>query len=129
MSDNADKQQIIENYIRAYNGFDVEKMLRDMDERIVFRNIANGAVNLETNGVDEFRTQAEQAKTLFSQREQKITKLNFADDDEAEVEIAYRATLAVDLPNGLQTGSRIEIAGKSIFRFAGDKIIEIEDIS
>lgn len=129
MNVNESRKNIIENYIRAYNDFDVEKMLRDIDERIVFRNISGGEVNLETNGIDELRNQAEQAAALFSQREQKITGLKFGDAEQVEVEISYAGTLAADLPNGLKAGDRIELAGKSVFRFAGDRIVAIEDIS
>ena len=128
MSDNRERQIIIENYVSAYNAFDVEKMLKDMDERVVFRNISGGEVNLQTNGIDEFRKQAEEAKNLFSQREQKITALKFG-ESQAEADISYRGTLAVDLPEGLKAGSEIALDGKSIFHFAGDKIIGIDDLS
>ena len=127
MSDDT-RKIIIENYITSYNNFEIENMLKDLDENIVFRNIANGEVNLTTKGIAEFKAQAEQAKNLFSQREQKIIGLRFR-TDEVEAEIFYNGTIAVDFPNGLKSGSKIELGGKSIFRFAGDKIIEIEDIS
>lgn len=122
------RKNIIENYMNSYNNFEIENMLKDLDENIVFRNIANGEINLTTKGIAEFKAQAEQAKNLFTQREQKITGLKFG-ADEVEVEIFYSGTIAVDFPDGLKAGSKIELAGKSIFRFAGDKIIEIEDIS
>ena len=128
MSSDEIKKNIIENYIRSYNNFEVENMLKDLDGNIVFRNIVNGEVNLITKGIAEFKEQAEQAKNLFSQREQKITNLKFG-TDEVEADIFYNGTIAVDFPDGLKAGSKIELAGKSIFRFAGDKIIEIEDIS
>jgi hypothetical protein len=128
MSNDEIRKNIIENYITSYNNFDIGNMLKDLDENIIFRNISNGAVNLTTAGIDEFRKQAEQAKNLFSQREQKITGLKFG-ENKVEVEISYCGTIAVDLPNGLKQGSKIELNGKSIFRFAGDKIIELEDIS
>lgn len=128
MSDHETKKRIIEDYVRAYNEFDIENMLKDMDERVVFRNISGGTVNLLTNGIDEFRKQAESARELFSRREQKITDWKFG-EAEAEAAIAYRGTLAVDLPEGLKAGTEIALDGKSVFRFAGDKIIEIEDIS
>lgn len=129
MSDNRKRQSIIENYVSAYNDLDIEKMLKDMDDRVVFRNISGGEVNMLTNGIEEFRKQAESAKELFSYREQKITDLKFG-TDEAEAEISYRGTLAVDLPEGLKAGSEIALDGKSIFRFtAGDRIIGIDDIS
>jgi hypothetical protein len=128
MNDTEIKKRVIENYVDAYNNCDVENMLKDLHERIIFRNISGGAVNLQTNGIDEFRKQAEEAKNLFSQREQKIKGLKFG-ESQAEAEILYRGRLAVDLPNGLRAGSEIALDGKSIFRFAGDKIIEIDDIS
>lgn len=128
MSDYEIKKKIIENYINAYNNFDIENMLKDLDKDMIFRNFSNGEVNLMTNGIDEFRIQAEQAKNLFSHREQKINGVKFG-ETEVEVEISYNGTLATDLPSGLKRGSKIELDGKSIFRFAGDKIIELEDIS
>lgn len=122
------KKQKIQNYIEAYNNFDVEKMLTDLHEEIVFKNISNGEVNLTLKGISEFKAQAEQAKNLFSQREQKITEIAL-EDDSVEVKIDYRGVLAVDLPNGLKAGDKIELKGKSIFCFEGEKIIEITDIS
>jgi repressor of nif and glnA expression len=128
MSSDEIRKNIIENYIDSYNTFEIENMLKDLDENIVFRNIANGEINLTTKGIAEFKAQAEQAKNLFSRREQKITNLKFG-TDEVEAEIFYSGTIAVDFPDGLKAGSKIELAGKSIFRFSGNKIIEIEDIS
>ena len=128
MSDNETRKKIVESYVRAYNNFDIENMLKDMDEGVIFRNISGGAINLTTNGIEELREQAETAKELFSEREQKITSLKFGENT-VEAEIAYSGTLAADLPNGLKQGDQIELNGKSIFRFAGDKIIELEDIS
>lgn len=122
------RKSAIENYVKSYNDFDIENMLRDLDENIVFRNISGGAVNLETKGIAAFKAQADAAKSFFSQREQKITDLKF-DENEIEAEISYRATAAIDLPNGLKRGDEIELRGKSIFRFVNDKITEIEDIS
>ena len=128
MSGQAIKKQTIENYVSSYNNFDVENTLKGLNENITFTNIANGTVDLTTRGIAEFRKQAEQAKNLFSRREQKITGLKF-DGDKVEAEIFYSATVAADLPNGLKRGSKLELKGKSIFRFAGDNIVAIKDIS
>jgi hypothetical protein len=101
------RKKAVENYVKSYNDFDVENMLKDLDENMVFRNIADGTVNLTTEGIAEFREQAERAVNLFSQREQKITRLKFS-ENEVEAEISYSGIIAVDLPD--------------------DKIVEIEDI-
>ncbi len=127
MSKDEIRKKAVENYVKSYNDFDVENMLKDLDENVVFRNIADGTVNLTTEGIAEFREQAERAVNLFSQREQKITRLKFS-ENEVEAEISYSGIIAIDLPGGLKSGGKIELDGKSIFRFAADKIVEIEDI-
>ena len=123
-----EKKISIENYVRAYNNFDIEAMLSGLHDRIVFKNISNGETTLELNGVEAFRDQALQAAGLFAERAQKIT--NFVCGKEiCEIEIDYRATLASDLPNGFKSGDKINLKGRSVFRFADGKIIEIQDIS
>jgi len=128
MSVNESRKITIENYIESYNDFNIERMLRDLDDDIIFRNISGGILNLETKGITEFKAQAELVKHFFSHREQKVIDLKFS-ENEIEAEIFYRAVAASDLPNGLQTGEKIELRGKSIFRFVNDKIVQIEDIS
>jgi ketosteroid isomerase-like protein len=121
-------QQIIGNYIKAYNRFDIEGMLADMHENIVFENISNGEVTLTTKGITQLKNQAEQAGQYFKEREQRITKVEYMGDI-VEIDIEYKAILAVDLPNGLKAGDKLELTGKSIFRFKDHKIIELKDIS
>jgi hypothetical protein len=121
-------QQIIENYVRAYNGFDIEGMLAGMHKDVRFENISNGEVTLVTNGIAELKKQAKQAGEYFKEREQKITGMQHK-NNLVEADIDYKATLAVDLPNGMKAGDTIEMKGKSVFRFRGDKIIELKDIS
>ncbi|RYZ14912.1 MAG: nuclear transport factor 2 family protein, partial [Sphingobacteriales bacterium] len=93
-----------------------------------FENISNGEVNLETNGIAELKEQAGKAKNLFSERQQTVTGFTFT-GDEVETEIEYTGILATDLPNGLKAGDKIELKGKSIFRFKDNKIIGLTDIS
>ncbi len=118
----------MENYIRAYNRFDVEGMTADLSDNVVFKNISNGETTLELEGLDAFRKQAEFAATLFSEREQTIEKIVFTEAG-CEIDIDYQAKLAADLPNGLRAGEKINLKGKSKFRFANGKIIEILDMS
>lgn len=121
-------QRIIENYIKAYNSFDIEKMLIDMDDNVRFENSTDGVVNLVTNNIMELRIQAEQAKQFFKEREQTITDYIF-NNDLVEIHIDYKGVLAIDFPNGLKAGDKIELQGKSIFKFKNNKIIELKDIS
>ncbi|MCU0339692.1 MAG: nuclear transport factor 2 family protein [Spirosomaceae bacterium] len=123
-------QQIekIHAYIDAYNNFDVVKMCQDLAESVVFRNIANDDVNLELDGIEAFKAQAQQALSFFSERRQTVTKM-IERENQVEVLIDYRAVLAIDLPNGLKKSDTLSLAGRSIFTFANGKIIQIEDIS
>lgn len=123
-----EREQIIQNYIEAYNQFDVDKMVADFDESIVFENIQNGETNLTLNGIKEFTAQAEKAKEYFSVRKQTITSL-VQDKITAIVEINYYAVLAMDFPNGLKAGQELNMKGKSIFQFSDNKIVRLADMS
>ena len=80
------------------------------------------------NGISSFKDQAEKAKAFFSARKQTITSFKH-EANETEIEINYHAILACDLPNGLKKDDVLQLQGRSIFRFEGDKISEIRDIS
>lgn len=122
------REAIIRHYIDAYNAFDTEGMLRDLHPGIVFENSSGGSVNMTLHGIDAFRRQAEEAARMFSSRHQQIVQMT-AQDDTVEVTIHYRGTLAQDLSRGLKKGDTIELDGRSLFRFRGDQIIAITDIS
>lgn len=126
MSEN--RENIIQNYIEGYNKFDVEKMLLDLDNEIIFQNIQNGEINLTLNGINEFKDQAEKSKLYFEKRQQKITSIKHT-EDKTEIEIDYFAVLRIDFPNGLKKGQKLELKGKTIFTFKNNKIISISDIS
>jgi ketosteroid isomerase-like protein len=122
------RQQLIEQYIQAYNAMDVAGMLAILHRDITFQNISNGEVNLSTQGIDAFKAQAEQAVQLFRERRQTITGMDIK-DNEAQVQISYRGIIAQDLPNGWKAGDKLEMAGQSVFRFQDGKISSITDIS
>ena len=120
--------QIIQNYVDAYNNFDVEGMIKDLHNDVIFKNISNGEVNLTINGKIAFEEQAKQAKQFFKTRQQTITK-TIVDYEFIEIAIDYQGVIAINLPNGLKENDKIALQGKSIFRFVDDKIMEITDIS
>lgn len=119
---------MVRHYIDAYNAFDIEGMLRDLHPDIVFENVSGGAVNMTLHGIDEFRQQAMQAAGMFAARQQQVVGIT-NQGDMVEVAIRYKGTLAVDLPRGLRKGDTLELEGRSLFRFLGDQIIGITDIS
>lgn len=119
---------IIEKYIDAYNAFDIKGMTKNLNENIVFENISNGKVDVRTEGINDFTKQAESAKQYFKERNQTIDFWNF-DEQKVTIEIDYKATLAIDLPNGLKVGDTLELKGKSEFDFEDLIIIKITDKS
>ncbi|MGG3280028.1 nuclear transport factor 2 family protein [Paenibacillus solani] len=119
---------LIRNYIDAYNTFDVDGMIKLLDEEVEFLNISKGIVDTETKGIDQFRELAKQSLKIFTQRRQTITQI-ITHDDRTEIEVDYEGTLATDLPNGLKAGETIKLKGKSIFRMKNNKLIMIEDYS
>ncbi|MEJ8755522.1 nuclear transport factor 2 family protein [Pontibacter sp. H259] len=125
---NSSPQQTIESYIKAYNNFDVKGMLAQLHPEVEFENYTNGEVTLSIKGIDAFKAQAADATKYFTQREQKITQLTITDNI-AEAQIDYTAILAIDLPNGLKTGDKLELKGKSVFTFKDGKIIRLQDYS
>ena len=122
------QKQIVESYVSAYNNFDIDEMTKNLDENIVFENISKGKVDLKTEGLKDFRKQAESAKQYFKQRKQTIESWEFRDSI-VMINIDYKATLAIDLPNGLKSGDTLELKGKSEFKFVDGRIKRITDKS
>lgn len=122
------REEIIENYVKAYNTFNVPGMTAAFHADIVFKNIQDGEITLSLEGIDAFIEQAESAKSFFSSRRQTIKSFKH-EGDETEIEIEYHAVLAMDLPNGLKKGQELNLQGKSVFKFVGDRIVGLKDIS
>ena len=121
-------KDIIDKYIQAYNSFDIDGMLVLMHDDVEFKNISGGNINLTTNGIKELRSAAEQAKSIFESRYQKINKYNF-ENDTASLEIDYEGVLSKDIPNGLKSGERLKVNEKSVFKFKDGKIVSLLDYS
>ncbi|WP_378103262.1 nuclear transport factor 2 family protein [Chryseobacterium sp. sg2396] len=119
---------VIENYISAYNRFDVKGMCRDLSEDILFENISDGNVDMSIKGIENFKKQAEAATAYFSERHQRIDSWNF-NNHVVTIEISYQATLAIDLPNGMKKGNMLTLKGISEFVFEDHEIISLRDIS
>ncbi|HAA16126.1 MAG TPA: hypothetical protein DCE41_32245 [Cytophagales bacterium] len=122
------QQHIVEEYIAAYNHKDVVGMVKHLHEELIFENITGGEVDLRLEGKAAFRQQAEQATAYFSERKQTPTAWKF-EGGLVTVELDYQATLAMDFPNGMKAGEELKMKGKSVFQFAGDLIIKLQDIS
>jgi hypothetical protein len=124
----ARQKDLIDRYLAAYNAFDIEGMLAQLDPGIRFENHANGQLTAETSGIDAFRQLAEQSKNLFSEREQRVTGLR-PDGGMLVADIAWRGRLAADVPDGPPAGTLLEMTGRSEFAFGPAGITKIVDRS
>jgi hypothetical protein len=125
---NESKKKVIENYVNSYNNFDIAGMTNDLHQNVVFENVSNEKVDFRTEGLEEFKSQAEKAKQYFDKRTQTIESWEF-NDSKVQITINYKAILAIDLPNGLKKGDALELKGKSEFEFDNGKILRITDKS
>ena len=124
----SEMKKMVEDYVQAYNAFEVAGMIKNLHEQVVFENITNGQVDLSTHGIEEFEKQAERAKAYFSQREQKIASWDLS-DSQVVINIDYKAVLAISLPNGMKPGDVLQMKGQSVFEFKGGRIVKIQDKS
>jgi hypothetical protein len=127
MHDN-EQVQVIQRYIAAYNAFDVDGMLKLLSPEVRFEHWSGGQLTTDSSGIDEFRGLAQQAKAMFSEREQRITSLK-QNADSFIASIAYRGKLALDIPGGPQAGTVLELNGESEFGFKDRLISKIVDRS
>jgi hypothetical protein len=124
----ARQKDLIDRYLAAYNAFDIEAMLAQLDPAIQFENHSGGVLTAQTAGIEAFRQLAEQSRQLFSEREQRVTALT-QDGEVLVAEIAWRGRLAADVPDGPPAGTLIEMAGRSEFAFGAGGIARIVDRS
>ena len=123
-----DGQALVERYVAAYNAFDIDGMLALLARAVRFENHAGGQLTVALDGIDAFRALAEQSKGLFSEREQRITRIERTGDT-LVAGIAYRGRLAADIPGGPAAGTVLELNGRSEFGFADGLIVRIVDHS
>ncbi|SRR5690606_22335751 len=124
----ADLPKPIESYIAAYNAFDVDAMLACLTGDVHFQNIAEGTVNAETRGKEEFATLARAGAAAFASRRQTVTHA-ITVAGRTMVEIDYTATVAADLPNGWKAGQELAFRGASYFELSDGLISRIIDES
>lgn len=121
-------KDLIDRYLAAYNAFDVDGMLSLLSQDVRFENYSGDQLTAATSGADEFRKLAEQSRSLFSEREQRIAGLEFGHDSAIAV-IAYRGKLAADIPDGPSAGTVLDLQGESEFSFGNGQITRIVDRS
>ena len=123
-----EKENAICGYIAAYNHFDIEGMVSFVHPDLIFRNVSDGEIDTQTQGIEDFRQLANRSKDLFSSRHQEARRFEFA-ADVVKVEIAFEGVLARGLPGGMKKGEVLQLTGRSEFEFKDGKIYKITDVS
>src|SRR5438128_11746285 len=99
----AREKDLVDRYLAAYNAFDIDAMLAQLDPAIRFENYSGGQLTADASGTEEFRRLAEQSKGVFSEREQRITSLVQRVTQSGATlvaQIAWRGRIAADIPGG-----------------------------
>lgn len=122
------REKLIGSYLDGYNQMNIVGMMEPLDEHVVFENFSSGQKTHSLQGKEPFLKQAQEALAYFSSRKQTIKSILHL-EEYTEVEISYWAIAAMDFPNGIQKGQEISLEGKTIFRFADEKISSITDYS
>jgi ketosteroid isomerase-like protein len=129
---NADQLALIDRYLGAYNGFDVEAMLAVLSPDVRFENYSGGELTAQASGIEEFRRLAEQSTSIFAEREQRIAELESggsAEGDTITARIDFHGRLAIDIPGGPAAGTVLDLRGESAFTFKDGLIASIVDRS
>ena len=122
-------KEAVKNYIEAYNTFNIDSMLVDLDENVIFESINNGETNLIIEGVSNFKQQAVLAATYFTTRHQEILEMK-TEENCVTAKIHYSSILAKDLAENIKKGDEMNLIGTLTFYFnENNKIIKIEDRS
>ncbi len=126
-------ENLIRQYIAAYNRMDVPGMMALLHDVIVFENVSNTNGIITTSGKTDFEMLARQSLSMFQSRRQTIRSLTLGERT-AAVEIEYEGVLAADLPTGrnaelLKAGETMRLRGVTMFAFSDGKIARISDYS
>ncbi|MDR0265062.1 MAG: hypothetical protein LBJ04_17725 [Sphingobacterium sp.] len=123
-----DRTNKVFQYITAYNNKDVENMITDFSDSIVFINFEGNKETMRKEGFDDVKKQAIEALSYFSERQQVIESMCHKQHS-TEITIKYHAIAAIDFPAGKQ-GDEINLVSKSVFEFSAEgKIVRLTDIS
>lgn len=125
---NSEMQTKVENFIEAYNNFDIETMTGMLHRDIIFENYTQGKKDFAVRGIPEFRGLAEKSRAVFKERRQEILNINFI-NDQAEAEIIFEGVFSADTPDGMGTGDTLKLHGTSVYRFKDGLIIYLADYS
>ncbi len=115
-------------YIKAYNDFDTEAMVKDFAEDMEFINEHKGEITMMTSGLSEFKGQIAHAKNYFQFREISIEDLQIGQNT-VTISTNLKAGMIKEKSPGQPAKiQEVEMKGSSIFHFQDGKIVKLRDI-
>jgi steroid delta-isomerase-like uncharacterized protein len=116
----------VAHYLEAYNARDVDAMLRTFTEDVIFEHVSNSTESVRTEGRADLERLARQTAALFTSRQQTVTEV-IREGARLALMIDYRATVAIDLPNGWKQGQQLRLRGVSFFELRDERICRVVD--
>lgn len=121
---------VLDDFITAYNGMDVDAMMACLHEKAIFENISNYHAAMSWQGHDAIRNLAETSAAAFASRKQTILECVISGDSSSvALHVEFAGVPLVDLPNGMKAGEAAILRGASFFTLKDDKIIKLVDFS
>lgn len=118
----------VKAYVDHYNRQDIDGMLEQVADDVVFENISNSGGSMTLQGIDAMRQVTELGIQAFSYRRQRIVNL-IEGDNKVAAEVVFTGMAALNLPNGIKQGETVELRGVTIFEFRNGKLSRVADYS
>jgi hypothetical protein len=116
----------IESYINDYNRKDIDAMLVNFADDVIFESVSNTSGVIKVNNKKELSELAFMSVEYFSERRQSVLSW-VIDAEQIAIEINYWCKIAKDLPNGKKAGEEMTLRGASFFTFKEGLITRLVD--
>ena len=120
-------KEIVQKYINAYNKFDIDGMISLMHIDCTFEMIHDNKITLKTYGKSDFRQLCILSKNNYKYRKQIIESFK-EENNKVEVNLYFKATLAIDIPDLGKKDEKISFETKTIFELKNNAIYKITNI-
>lgn len=62
-------KRVIDSYIKAYNEFDVDEMVKNIHHDVEFKNIAQGEINVHIKGIDILKSKLNNQQVCLKKKD------------------------------------------------------------
>lgn len=122
-----DKRAVIDSYIHAFNGFDVEGMMAALHPDAYYLVIHDGDVSCRAEGADELRSAFLQEGGRCSSRKKTVMEY-YEKGEQVVLELSYSCVLAHEQPDGRVAGDTLTWEGIGEVTLSEDRIARLIEI-